>query len=443
MRIVAAVAVATVGLVFAVAFGTYAYLVVKSAFGMADLIAGSPLRTSLTWAGDGEWLVAQLRARDGSDLASAWSPDSGTVRTLEGYRVLTTNYHSGTASVFKNVEHTLWAVQSAPLPQKKVLVDEFVTVNKADDFLDRPVSGGISTWDLSTGELSPPVTSGLWATLSGPGGRQVSMDFDVSRGAWPCAIRFTPAGGGATVVAAEPGATGTVIPLGWTNDGSAFAVVRCVADSSTAESVVSSSAPQWIATTVSLLSTADGSVLASTPLEASRYDVVSSRVALDPPRGEVIVLTGRVARDNRLLSLSASEGVRPISLPPRAQPGTATVPAWLLGYDGAGVSYLAVRGANPEPSPKTAETAGIPWSVWSTRGAGSVWSGWIVGRGPVRAFDRRGGLAWIDQVDFPEPSVTLPGIVRDPMTGTEDVMWSPRPGTPAKRVMQGYYSPLF
>lgn len=439
-RIGVAIVIATLGLLVVAAGSEYAYLFAKGFVVFGSRVWTSPMQHTVAWAGNGDWLVAQLRDRDGRAVAAAWSPKSGTTRTLKDYRTVAINEFEPVIMVAWDPGHSLFEIVSAPLAQREAFAKEYTAMGKATDFLDDPVAGGVSRWDLRTGELLPSVARGAWGAWTGTGGGRVSMDFDASRGAWPSALHFESDGRPA-VLAAEPGSTGTVIPMGWTADGSAFAVVRCVSADRTSVAMDATSAPAAIETAVSLLSTVDGSVLASTTVWAGPFDAVSAHVALDPSRGEIVVLSGSHAWENRLLSLTASEGVRPITLPPRADAATPTAPVWLLGYDGEGVSFTTARSAKPVPAPRGVDRGGVPWAVWSIRGTSCVWSTWMRSL-PPQAFDRRQGIAWIHVSDYPE-AAKLPGIFPDPVTGTEDVMWSPKPTIPPKRVMRGYYSFVF
>lgn len=439
-RVAMAAVIVTVGMAIVAAGSALVFLLGRAGITLASRVWTSPMQTSVAWAGSGSFVVAQLRDHDGRAEVCAWNPVDGARKTLVGYRMVAVNEIDPVVTVEKDPGYTLLDMQSASRAQGQALAKRYITLGTATDLLDDPAGTGFSTWNLQTGELSAPAVRGTWGTWPGPGGRRVSMDFDASRGAWPCALHFQSEGR-PEVLASEPGAIGTVMPLGWVADGSAFAVVRCVSASRSTAAMNATSALTEVVTTVSLLSTADGSTLASTALHTSPHDAASWHVALDPPRGEVAVLTGSSIQAGRLLSLSSSEGVRPITLPPRAEEGTATVPIWLLGYDGQGVSFTTGYSANPIQTPKRTDQVGSPWAVWSTRDIAAVWSTWLTSR-PPWAFDRRQGIAWINEVDFPE-RVGLLALLRDPVDGTQDVMWSPRPGVPAKRVMQGYYSLVF
>ena len=104
-RVIVAIALALCGLAVMCAIGVVAVWGVDGWGRFATRAWGTSQQTSLEWSGEGRFLVAQLRERQGRPLASVWDRRTGATRTLEGYRVLAVEKQGAFAWVVTDPGH--------------------------------------------------------------------------------------------------------------------------------------------------------------------------------------------------------------------------------------------------------------------------------------------------------------------------------------------------
>lgn len=217
---------------------------------------GSAGTDGVAWTGDGAYAVIQYHREYQYPSVTVWDRKTGTVRSLDGYRVLF-------------VEQFAPVVWMEPTTDEQV--DDANSMDGLGDALDHKPARLVA-WKLDDGSSPTDNVSSKWRAWPGPADSVAYLEINPLKGAAPSAVLFNnKASQGEGVKAVLPSSMGTFIPVGWSPSGKYFAIEelvdeKIVVDSPTAKA---SAADQGVRRNVVVLDVMTGKVSATGTLPSN------------------------------------------------------------------------------------------------------------------------------------------------------------------------------
>lgn len=245
--------------------------------GLLGLLPGSlsgwELEGQAWWAGEGDYLVAQMAEEDGRPLVVVWERASGEVSKRSGVRAVAVEPHAP----------VVWLAADRGGPSRAAFGMDWTPPDVAGDDLDgRPER--LDRWDLATGKSARVTDVSAWTSWPGPAGMTACLDVDPKAGALPSRLTFRPSSGEGTAVVADlPDDAVTIEPVGWSPSGEFFAAVTLATLADTGEAHETESSQTGLSRRV-MFSARSGEVVAEQRDEGSPYGSLGLHAVWDAER---------------------------------------------------------------------------------------------------------------------------------------------------------------